>query len=476
MTNNWKKLWHKIQKPWAITKKFMRHLFTVLIFIFLLPNAYSQETEKTTRVLFVFDASLSMFGRFDGQPKIDVAQKVMSETLDSLKNIPNLQLALRMYGNRTKITNTFQDCEDTHLEVPFDDDNIEDIKHQLKSTVPKGTTPIAKSLEETINDFPPCANCRNIIILITDGIEACDGDPCAVAKALRTHNIYLKPFVIGLGVLEEYREHFYCIGSYFDANNKSEFKDVLEMVLKEALNTTSVQIDLLDINGNPSETNVGMTLYDHNTGEVKYNYVHTINYNGNPDTLSIDPKTTYDITIHTIPEVKSENHKLTLGKHNTIPIETPQGKLAFNVKGGNQQLSDVQAVIYPHNSCEKIHQQNLNEEVKYLVGSYDLEVLTLPPISATVEVEQSKSTKFVVPQPGKLNLKSNYTGYGAIYQNIDGEIKLIKNLTTEDKSQNYTMLPGDYKIIFRSINGNRSIYTVEKDFTIISGKSTLLNL
>ena len=43
-----------------------------------------------------------------------------------------------------------------------------------------------------------------------DGIEACGGDPCAIAKSLRNNHVFLKPFVIGIGVLEDYKEYFYC--------------------------------------------------------------------------------------------------------------------------------------------------------------------------------------------------------------------------------------------------------------------------
>ena len=208
-----------------------------------------------------------MFGHFGGKPKIDIAQRLLSEAVDSLRNMPNVGLALRVYGNRSAITPGNQDCDDTHLEVPFGPENVPQIKTVLKSTYPKGTTPIAKSLEATINDFTPCSNCKNIVILITDGIEACDGDPCAISRALRKNNIFLKPFVIGLGVLEEYKKNFYCIGNFYDAKDENSFRTILSLVLKEAVNSTSVQVDLLDVDGEPTETNVNMTFYDVKTGK-----------------------------------------------------------------------------------------------------------------------------------------------------------------------------------------------------------------
>ena len=73
------------------------------------------------------------------------------------------------------------------------------IINKIRRLEPKGTTPIARSLEYSAEDFPDCENCRNIIILLTDGIEACDEDPCAVALALKEKNINLNLLLLDLG-------------------------------------------------------------------------------------------------------------------------------------------------------------------------------------------------------------------------------------------------------------------------------------
>jgi Ca-activated chloride channel family protein len=79
-----------------------------------------------------------------------------------------------------------------------------------------GTTPIARSLEKAAGDFPDLT-ARNVIILITDGIEACDEDPCAVSRALQAKGIVLKPFVIGIGIEEANQYSLKCVGNYYDA-------------------------------------------------------------------------------------------------------------------------------------------------------------------------------------------------------------------------------------------------------------------
>jgi Ca-activated chloride channel family protein len=96
----------------------------------------------------------------------------MGEFLDSLKSIPNLELALRCYGHQTFIKPT-RNCKDTKLEIPFAPavKSAALIKQRIQKLEPRGTTPIAYSLGESATDFTPCNNCRNIIIFITEGFR-----------------------------------------------------------------------------------------------------------------------------------------------------------------------------------------------------------------------------------------------------------------------------------------------------------------
>ena len=82
----------------------------------------------------------------------------------------------------------------------------------------RGTPPLAKSLEEGALDFPDNKT-RNIEILITDGKEECNMNPCAVSEMYQRKNIILKPFVIGIGLEKDWKNEFDCIGKFFDATN-----------------------------------------------------------------------------------------------------------------------------------------------------------------------------------------------------------------------------------------------------------------
>lgn len=107
---------------------------------------------QLTRIEFLFDASQSMYGKWQSGTKIDVAKKLMDQLMDSLRYVKDIEIALRVYGHQKPFPP--QDCDDSKLEVPFSKGNISTIQHVLKNIIPRGTTPIAKSLELCGNDFP----------------------------------------------------------------------------------------------------------------------------------------------------------------------------------------------------------------------------------------------------------------------------------------------------------------------------------
>ena len=222
----------------------MLRLLTILFLV--LSIGIRAEAQELTRILFIFDASNSMNGKWEGSTKIKQARIILSEALDDLEGTPNLEIALRVYGHQSPVTPSFQDCDDTKLEVPFGPDNYVEIKSFINRVEPKGTTPIARSLEACADDFPN-KNAKNIVILITDGLEACDQFPCEVARTLRAKEINVTPFVVGLGIDLKYLNEFDCIGRFYEASTIGSFKKVMKSVITDALNNTSAQINLNDI-------------------------------------------------------------------------------------------------------------------------------------------------------------------------------------------------------------------------------------
>ena len=443
-----------------------------ILLLFLAANAHAQQPK--TRILFVLDGSGSMYAKMGEDNRITVAKRLLTRMVDSLQYQEELELALRVYGHQSQKTE--RNCKDTKLEVPFSKGNHQAIKDNIRDLRPKGTTLIAYSLQEAAYDFPKTPGVRNIIILITDGLEECDGDPCAVSLALQKQGVVLRPFVIGLGLSAEFKTQFECVGRYFEAETEQDFKEVLNVVISQAINNTSAQVNLLDTYGKPTETDVNMTFTNSKTGKVLNNYVHTLNYRGNPDTIYIDPSYLYDMKVHTIPPSTRKNITLTAGKHNTIAVDAPQGYLNLKIDGITN-YRNLQALIIDQNSNEILNVQDFNVQQKYITGTYKIELLTLPRITQeSVTISQNKVTTLQVQQPGKLNIVTRNSYEIGVFRNHKGEMELVKTLSLIPNSNITVLQPGDYYLIYRATNTKETYSTKNMPFTIKSGEMKHINL
>lgn len=440
-------------------------------------HAQAKPIKKQTRLLIIFDGSRSMYARWEKKQKIVLAKDLMRNLLDSLQSLdnPHLQLALRVYGHQSPVPP--QDCQDSRLEIPFAENNYVKIKSFISSLAPKGTTPLAYSLKQAAGDFPPCENCRNVILLITDGIEACDGDPCDAALALQKKGIALRPFVLGLNVSDSLNNRLNCIGDYYDIKDPSAFGNTLQVVIRHILDPTTVQVNLLDGQGLPRETNVAMSFYNALSGKVQRQVMHTLNFKGNPDTLYLDPLVTYDLVVHSKPEKKKQNIELSPGRHNIIGLDLPRGQLKFK-SAGLHRYPDLKALVYQPREQQILNQQDPREKVRYLSGTYRVKILTLPPINLPeVAIKPNQTTEITIPPPGTANLVSGVPGFGSILQRFKNKpSEWVTDLETNEARQSITLQPGQYTVIFRPRTAGSSRFSVVRQFEITPGGNTTINL
>lgn len=448
--------------------------FLLIFFLLNISFAFSQQKSKPlTRILIIFDASNSMYEKYGESTRIETAKKMFVQFADSLQLLKNAEFALRIYGHQKKVPP--QDCSDTKLEIPFARNNLDAIKDRIKNLSPKGTTPIAHSLAEAVNDFPNTPGV-NMIILITDGIEECGGDPCEAARKLKEKGIRFRPFVIGLALSATEAKTLDCVGPYYDIASEGIFTEIIDVIVTQTLHITTAQVNLLDISGKPTETNVNMSFYDHHTGTLMYNYVHTINSAGNPDTVKIDPAVTYKLVINTIPPVVKDSIQLYPGKHNIIGVDAPQGKLNIRIPSysGNTK---IHCVIRKTRDKKTLNVQDINTTEKYLVGTYDLEILTLPRTYINdVKILQSSTRTVEISKPGSVKLNAKEPGYGSIFTEENGKIQWVYDLNEHSSSEMLELQPGNYKVLFRPKSRKETIYTIERNFKVFSGGSIVVNL
>lgn len=193
------------------------------------PNHASAETN----VLFIFDASGSMKKPVEpgGPTRLDVAKQAMSRTL---RQIPSdVRLGLFLYGHRRA-----KDCTDMELVSPIGAENVATIATRIERVRALGETPIAESLRQAVRSFATLRGQSNRIVLVTDGIEECGGDPCAAARSVVDAGLDLKVDVVGFTLDETQRATVQCVadltgGSYHEARNPEGLVTALAEVQRQ---------------------------------------------------------------------------------------------------------------------------------------------------------------------------------------------------------------------------------------------------
>ena len=184
------------------------------------------ETPKgPMKVMVVMDSSGSMWGQIDGKSKRDIAREAVRSMVASNPDIGSAGLIA--YGHRRK-----GDCKDIELlRSPGATTPLPDVVDKL---VPVGKTPLTAAVETAANAMK-IEETRATVILVTDGIETCDADPCAAGASLEARGVDFTAHVIGFGLSADEGRQVACLaeqtgGKYIEASNAGELADALSTV------------------------------------------------------------------------------------------------------------------------------------------------------------------------------------------------------------------------------------------------------
>ncbi|MEZ5044035.1 MAG: VWA domain-containing protein [Saprospiraceae bacterium] len=227
----------------------MKKSIFILFILGFLFQANAQEQKAPSPILFIYDASGSMWGQLDGKTKKEIASEVLSTAINKLPADQNIGLIA--YGHRTK-----GDCQDVEFLVALDNHSKVKINDAIKGINPLGKTPLAYSAIQAINSLKT-SKTKATIILVTDGIESCDGNICEVVTAAKAEGIDFKMHIVGFGLKEGETEQLKCAanaggGNYYDAADASGLGDVLTEATAETIDDSPGTFTVFTIkNGKP---------------------------------------------------------------------------------------------------------------------------------------------------------------------------------------------------------------------------------
>ncbi len=156
----------------------------------LMPIAALAQDKPNT--ILVLDGSGSMWGQIDGVAKITIAQQVVG---DLLQDFPADQgLGLTIYGHRTR-----GDCTDIETVVAPAPGTAAAIAAAVNGIKPLGKTPMTDAVIAAAQALRYTEDTATVI-LVSDGVETCNPDPCAAARLLEEAGIGFTAHVIGFDV------------------------------------------------------------------------------------------------------------------------------------------------------------------------------------------------------------------------------------------------------------------------------------
>ena len=203
-----------------------------------------------SRLEVILDVSNSMWGQVDGRAKIELAREALG---GALADFPaDLPVGLRAYGHRVSFEDEVEGCVDTERLLAPAAGNAPEVVRQANLLTPRGQTPIARSLEDAGADLRAEGGAA-VILLVSDGVESCGGDPQAVAAELRASGLQVVLHTVGLGVTPDEAEALTALaeaggGTYFDAPNAA---DLTEGVTTAVQSSTEFVLEQDDVAGFP---------------------------------------------------------------------------------------------------------------------------------------------------------------------------------------------------------------------------------
>ncbi|TGQ19397.1 MULTISPECIES: VWA domain-containing protein [unclassified Mesorhizobium] len=176
------------------------------------------------KVIIILDASGSMWAQIDGKPKLEIARESLRTVLQSVPG--DDEIGFMAYGHRQKGS-----CADIELIVPPQAGSASAISAAADSMKFLGKTPLTAAVKQAAEALKYTED-KATVVLITDGLETCGGDPCALGKELKETGVDFTADVVGFGLTADEGRQIACLaentgGKYIQASDEKALQQAL---------------------------------------------------------------------------------------------------------------------------------------------------------------------------------------------------------------------------------------------------------
>jgi Ca-activated chloride channel family protein len=431
----------------------------------MIVSAQEESQVFNKRVLFILDGSGSMNERWQSETKWEMAISTLSSLIDSFEKVnSDFEIGIRVLGHQ--YTKNLQRCDDTKLEIGFSKElTFEKVNNHLKNLSPKGYTPLAYTIGESEKDFGGDIRTQNIIILITDGLENCNGNPCEVAARLREKNIFINPYIIGLGIDSLESKNLECIGKYIDAKNKEVFRQVVQTILTEVAVKTTLTVQFVKSDSSLYSYYVPFSLIETRSKSDLHNIIFTANTRRTKDTIFINPQYAYQLLVHTNPPFYVPNFNIAKGRHQHYSVPVITGEIKYNNPYRNKRN---QYLLRPTQWQNIQWHTGLLSNMRW-VDSHMIIDYNMHPTVRYSKINLSEGSSYEMPTGarGTLTVKRENKEYLTLFNKNWEKVITFNN----DIVSTFDLAIGDYYLLYKN-RGAHSENTKYKPVKIIENQTT----
>ncbi len=324
-----------------------------VISLLTLASGLSAQAPTPAPLVLILDASGSMWGQIEGENKIVIARQVLGELVDDLPEAS--AVALIAYGHRRE-----GDCEDIETVVPLGALDKAALKQTVGALNPKGKTPITKSVQQAF-DVLRQRDGAATIILVSDGLETCGGDPCAAVGAGKEQGIEFIMHVVGFDVAGDDVSQLECVaraggGLFIPAANAGELGDALETAVAMPVDLPVGRLAVKAIADGELQ-DVAITVRQAGTSKAVATARTYTTEGTNPSSIPL-PDGTFDVRVKAIGLKGDMERRFEVGiaQGSTVEkvVDFSTGEISVGVTKNGGQLSDATYHILVAGSSQEI--------------------------------------------------------------------------------------------------------------------------
>ncbi len=462
-----------------------RSLIPALALLLTLTGGLAAQEAPPQALLLILDASGSMWGQIEGENKIVIARRVLGGLVDGLDD--GSEVGVIAYGHRRE-----GDCDDIETVVSIGPLDKGSVKRTVEALNPKGKTPITRSVERAFDALEGREGGATVI-LVSDGLETCGGDPCAAVRAARERGIDFILHVVGFDVAGEDVSSLECAaqagdGLFISAENAEE----LDAALDQAVAMPEIPDGRLSVKAvaDGELQDAAVLVVDAATGDdVGGGRTYTAP-DTNPRILPLaDGK--YQVKVQAV-GIKGDNlrrFEIEIDGGSTVEkvVDYSTGELSVGVTRNGERSDATYSVTVPESGEEAARGRTYTGEksnpatVRITAGTYDVSVKS---VEITGGPRQSLGTVTLEPG-GRAEVTHDWqTGTLKVGAERGGElvdatlgITSVKTGKSVGQGRTYTsassnpktfiLEPGDYRVRVQEIRGERREFTV----TVAAGET-----